>query len=82
MTSLTSASAPEAGEIPRIVLRHSALVRACHWINALCFLILLMSGLQIFNAHPALTGAQRPISNTRCSPFRRAKTTAAPLPAA
>ena len=34
--------------------RHSALVRVLHWINALCLLVMLMSGLQIFNAHPAL----------------------------
>jgi thiosulfate reductase cytochrome b subunit len=34
--------------------RHSGLVRLTHWINALCFALLLMSGLQIFNAHPAL----------------------------
>lgn len=38
----------------RLVLRHSALTRICHWINAICFFVLLMSGLQIFNAHPAL----------------------------
>jgi thiosulfate reductase cytochrome b subunit len=38
----------------RIVLRHSLLVRICHWINALCFIMLLMSGMQIFNAHPEL----------------------------
>ena len=30
------------------------MVRATHWINALVLLVLLMSGLQIFNAHPAL----------------------------
>jgi thiosulfate reductase cytochrome b subunit len=30
-------------------------VRVCHWINAACFVVLLMSGLQIFNANPALT---------------------------
>jgi thiosulfate reductase cytochrome b subunit len=29
-------------------------VRITHWINALVLLVLLMSGLQIFNAHPAL----------------------------
>ena len=34
--------------------RHSAWVRVAHWINALCLAILLMSGLGIFNAHPAL----------------------------
>ena len=31
-----------------------ALVRATHWINVVFLTILLMSGLQIFNAHPAL----------------------------
>ena len=30
------------------------MVRITHWINALVLLVLLMSGLQIFNAHPAL----------------------------
>ncbi|MGD9500960.1 MAG: cytochrome b/b6 domain-containing protein [Methyloceanibacter sp.] len=37
-----------------IVYRHSATVRITHWVNALVLLVLLMSGLQIFNAHPAL----------------------------
>jgi len=30
-----------------------------HWINAICLLVLLGSGLQIFNAHPALYWGQR-----------------------
>jgi thiosulfate reductase cytochrome b subunit len=34
--------------------RHSALVRATHWINLACIVLLLMSGMAIFNAHPAL----------------------------
>jgi len=34
--------------------RHRALVRLTHWINALCILFLLGSGLNIFNAHPRL----------------------------
>ena len=38
----------------RVVLRHSALTRICHGVNAICFFALLMSGLQIFNAHPEL----------------------------
>jgi thiosulfate reductase cytochrome b subunit len=36
------------------IYRHSLLVRVTHWINVLCLTMLLMSGLQIFNAHPAL----------------------------
>src|SRR5277367_4469290 len=35
-------------------LRHRWPVRLMHWINLLALTILLMSGLQIFNAHPAL----------------------------
>ncbi len=38
----------------RLVYRHTALVGATHWINVLFLTILLMRGLQIFNAHPAL----------------------------
>ncbi len=36
-----------------LVYRHPLLVRATHWVNALCLLVLLMSGLQILSAHPA-----------------------------
>ncbi|HEX7971458.1 MAG TPA: cytochrome b/b6 domain-containing protein [Thiobacillus sp.] len=38
----------------RWYLRHAWPVRLMHWINVLAFFLLLMSGLQIFNAHPAL----------------------------
>jgi len=34
--------------------RHTLAVRLLHWSNALILLVMLMSGLQIFNAHPAL----------------------------
>jgi thiosulfate reductase cytochrome b subunit len=37
-----------------LVRRHTLLVRVTHWINVVCILFLLMSGLQIFNATPAL----------------------------
>lgn len=36
------------------VYKHAGVVRATHWINVICFSFLLMSGLNIFNAHPAL----------------------------
>jgi thiosulfate reductase cytochrome b subunit len=32
--------------------RHSAVVRATHWITALCFLALLVSGVEILLSHP------------------------------
>jgi thiosulfate reductase cytochrome b subunit len=37
-----------------VVYRHRLLVRVTHWVNALALILLLMSGLNIFNAHPAL----------------------------
>jgi len=37
-----------------IIYRHSLTVRITHWINVICFALLLMSGLAIFNYHPAL----------------------------
>lgn len=36
----------------------SWIVRLAHWLVALCLLVLFMSGLQIFNAHPALYWGQ------------------------
>ncbi len=55
MASIPSTSSAPSLATPRVVIRHSVLVRVCHWVNALCFLMLLMSGLQIFNARPALS---------------------------
>lgn len=39
---------------PRRVLRHHWLVRVTHWLNALAIIVLLMTGLNIFGAHPRL----------------------------
>lgn len=47
-------SASTSSHSSPIVRRHGWTTRLWHWINALCLLVLLMSGLQIFNAHPAL----------------------------
>ncbi|WCS25683.1 cytochrome b/b6 domain-containing protein [Methylobacterium sp. NMS14P] len=49
-------SAPDTGEVEhrRWMFRHPAVIRITHWVNALCLFVLLTSGLQIFNAHPAL----------------------------
>jgi thiosulfate reductase cytochrome b subunit len=55
---MTAASRALSPATTRVVLRHSALTRICHWINAVCFFALLMSGLQIFNAHPTLNFGQ------------------------
>lgn len=39
---------------PDTIYRHRLPVRIMHWINVVCIVVLLGSGLQIFNAHPAL----------------------------
>jgi thiosulfate reductase cytochrome b subunit len=57
MASVTAAPAEPAGRV--LIKRHSALVRITHWINALAIFFLVMSGLQIFNAHPALYIGQK-----------------------
>ena len=55
----TTASAPPLDAAPtavaaRRIYRHRLPVRLMHWINVVCLTILLGSGLNIFNAHPAL----------------------------
>jgi thiosulfate reductase cytochrome b subunit len=48
--STSAAAAP-----PREVMyRHTVAVRLTHWINALILVLLLISGLRLFNYHPAL----------------------------
>ena len=37
-----------------VIYRHAVVVRMTHWVNVLCLTLLLMSGLRIFNYHPAL----------------------------
>jgi thiosulfate reductase cytochrome b subunit len=42
-----------------VVYRHSVITRITHWVGALAFIILVMSGLQIFNAAPHLEAADK-----------------------
>jgi thiosulfate reductase cytochrome b subunit len=48
----------EANELPPgkgpLIYRQSIWTRATHWTWAICLFFLLLTGLQIFNAHPAL----------------------------
>jgi Ni/Fe-hydrogenase b-type cytochrome subunit len=37
-----------------LVYRHNRITRAAHWVNAVALMVLLMSGLMIFNAYPHL----------------------------
>ena len=52
----SSPGRPDAADsaAKRIVVRHSLITRLTHWTNVIAMTVLLMSGLQIFNAHPAL----------------------------
>jgi thiosulfate reductase cytochrome b subunit len=52
--STTTVSAQTGGKI----YRHTLFVRLSHWLNAFFLLVMLMSGLQIFNAHPRLYWGQ------------------------
>lgn len=43
-----------ATQLPLLVKRHRWPTRLWHWVNAATMLVMLMSGLMIFNAHPRL----------------------------
>ena len=47
---ITSAAA--ATSATKVASRHSALVRVTHWIAALCFIALLVSGIEVVISHP------------------------------
>jgi thiosulfate reductase cytochrome b subunit len=49
---------------PKVVYRHPLAVRATHWVNVIALTILLMSGLQIFNADPQLDLGDRSFDHT------------------
>ncbi len=55
------------------VSRHRLPVRIGHWLNAVCLFILIMSGLQIFNAHPALYWGDRSDRDRTLLSIRAAK---------
>ena len=50
-----SASLPSSASVvpaATVTSRHSAIVRVTHWITALCFIALLVSGMEIVISHP------------------------------
>jgi len=49
---------PPAPPPRRVAYRHHLPTRLWHWINALTVLVMLMSGMMIFNAHPHLYWGQ------------------------
>lgn len=50
-TAKQASAEPAGGELVR---RHRLSTRIWHWVNAVTLLVMLMSGLMIFNAHPRL----------------------------
>lgn len=55
----TPALPPVSALTKERMYRHRLPVRLGHWLNVICLFILIMSGLQIFNAHPALYWGDR-----------------------
>jgi len=49
-----SATGPAEAPVRETTYRHTRVTRLTHWVNVVAFIVLLMTGLQIFNAHPAL----------------------------
>jgi thiosulfate reductase cytochrome b subunit len=45
-------SAASATQVRTAASRHSALVRVTHWITTLCFIVLLVSGIEVVISHP------------------------------
>ena len=43
----------------QVIYRHTVLVRLTHWINAIAIFLMIGTGLNIFNAHPALYWGQK-----------------------
>ena len=55
---MSVAEAPIAKPPKEVIYRHRVATRLTHWLNVLCVSVLLMSGLQILNAHPRLYWGQ------------------------
>ncbi len=71
MEPVPAAEAPKPG-VQRIY-RHALPVRVGHWLNVVCLSILVMSGLQIFNAHQALYWGDRSDRNQSLLSIRAAR---------
>ncbi|AHE56945.1 cytochrome b/b6 domain-containing protein [Sphingomonas sanxanigenens] len=53
-TEAPVAAPPPAPAVPVKAYRHRLATRLWHWLNAVTIIVMLMSGLMIFNAHPRL----------------------------
>jgi thiosulfate reductase cytochrome b subunit len=57
-SELTMARDDASARDRRLIYRHRVSTRLWHWTNAVVLLVMLMSGLMIFNAHPRLYWGQ------------------------
>lgn len=57
-------TSPNASPRSYLYLRHRWPVRLTHWVNVVALTTLLMSGLMIFNAHPALNWGKSSYTGT------------------
>ena len=62
--NIESGAVPATGPTPRSMYRHRLPVRLMHWINVVCLVVLLGSGLNIFNAHPTLYWGHDSVTGT------------------
>jgi thiosulfate reductase cytochrome b subunit len=60
---MTTDSAPPATRSGYLYYRHALAVRVMHWINVIALTVMFMSGLQIFNAYPALNFGKSSYNN-------------------
>ena len=54
MAELLKVDTLKTAEKSEWMKRHTAMVRLMHWTNVICFFVLLMSGLNIFNSNSSL----------------------------
>jgi len=69
----------EATPTARRIYRHRLPVRLMHWINVVCLVVLLGSGLNIFNAHPTLYWGNDSVTGTPWLSIRGENTAAGPV---
>ncbi len=52
VSDLGPSASPLAGTISARAVRHTATIRVTHWVAALCFMALLVSGIELVISHP------------------------------
>jgi len=73
---MTNPDAPQPGET---IYRHSIAARATHWVWALALLVMVMSGMQIFNAAPYLDASDKSNPDRRVLAFSAMQSSHGPV---